>query len=164
MRVIELSDAVGAEHRALDAILRRLSSEQMRQKVAGTWTVKDVIGHIAAYEGVQRIDLAAGLGRGKEQPVYFDSYETWNEEQYNVRRDWTPGRVTAELHENSARYLSLIKSLHEEDLIKHIRFPWGGQGTVHQMIVEGLDHAREHREQLAAAVGQTAYTGDTRKL
>ncbi len=26
--------------------------------------------------------------------------------------------------------------------------------TVHQMIVEGLDHTREHREQLAALVGQ----------
>ncbi len=154
MRVPELSEAVGTEHQALDAILRRLSSEQMRQKVAGDWTVKDILGHIAAYEGVQRVDLAAGLGRGKEEPVYFDNFQPWNEQQYALRRDWTPGRITAELHENGARYLSLIKSLHEEDLIKQIRYPWGERGTVHQMIVEGLDHVREHREQIAAAVGQ----------
>ena len=154
MRVVELADAMGSEHRAIDAILRRLSSEQMRQKIEGDWTVKDVLGHIGAYEGVQRLALAAGVGRAKEPPVYFDNFQPWNDEQYALRKDWTPGRITAELHENAARYLSLIKSLHEEDLIKQIRYPWGSQGTVHQMIVEGLDHTREHREQLAGLVGQ----------
>ena len=49
MRVIELSDAVGAENRALTALLRRINSSQFRQPVAGTWTVKDVLGLIAAY-------------------------------------------------------------------------------------------------------------------
>lgn len=154
MRVIELSDAVGAEHQALDAIVRRISSEQMRQKVAGEWTVKDVLAHISAYDEVERKALAAGIGRGKEQPVYFGDYQTWNEQQYELRKNYTPGRVVADLHENGARYLSLIKSLHEEDLIKQIQFPWGNErGTVHAMITEGLEHAREHREQLAAALG-----------
>ncbi len=159
MRVIELSDLVGAERRAMEALLRSISSEQMRQKIAGEWTVKDVLGHIAAYDEVQRKALAAGIGRGKEEPVYFGDYQPWNEEQYALRVKRTPGQITAELHENSARYLSLIKSLHEEDLIKQIRFPWGDQGTVHELIVEGLDHTREHREQIAAALGKPTAGG-----
>ena len=156
MRVVELSDAVGAEKRALDALVRKLGGEQFRQRVTGEWTVKDVLGHIAAYLEVERLALAAGVGRGREPAVYFDHFEPWNRQQYELRKDRTPGRIVAELQENSARYLALVKSLHEEDLIKQIRFPWDEKGTVHELIVEGLDHRREHREELAAALGLAA--------
>ena len=156
MKVGELSDAVGAETRALNALVRSIRSEQFRQPVAGDWTVKDILGHIAAYLEVERLALAAGLGRGKDQPVYFDHFQPWNEQQYELRRERTPGRIVAELQENSARYLALVKSLYEEELIKRVRFPWCEEGTVHALIVERLDHRHEHREKLAQALGQTA--------
>ena len=154
MKVSELSDAVGNENRAVNALLRNLSSEQFRQKVDGEWTVKDVLGHIAAYLEAERLALAAGVGRSREQPVYFGDYQPWNEQQYELRKQRTPGQITAELQENSARYLSLVKSLFEEDLAKQVRFPWNEQGTAHALIVEGLGHRRSHREALAAALGQ----------
>ena len=168
MRVMELAEAVGAEKRALDALIRRISTEQFRQPVTGEqglpyegetrrlgseWTVKDVLGHIAAYAEAERRALAAGVGRAREEAVYFDRIQPWNEQQYELRRERTPGRIVAEVQETTARYLSLIKSLHEEDLIKTIRFPWNEQGTVHELIVDGLKHQREHREELAAALG-----------
>ena len=105
------------------------------------------------HSSVERLALAAGVGRSKEPPVYFDHYQPWNEQQYERRREWTSGRVLAELQEQSARYLALVKSLHEEDLNRPIRFPWDEQGTVHALVVEGLKHRGEHREQLAAALG-----------
>lgn len=155
MRVIELSEAVGAENRAVAALLRKMGSEQVRQTVQGTWTVKDVLGHIAAYLEAERLALAAGVGKARETPIYFDEFLKWNEEQYELRRNWTPGRVIAEVEENSARYLSLVKSLHEEDLIKQVRFPWNETGTVHALVVEGLKHRQRHREALAEALGIT---------
>ncbi len=155
MRVIELSEAVGAENRAIAALLRKMGSEQVRKPVQGTWTVKDVLGHIAAYLEAERLALATGVGKARETPIYFDDFLTWNEEQYELRRNWTPGRVIAEVEENSARYLSLVKSLHEEDLIKQVRFPWNETGTVHALILEGLKHRREHREALAQALSIT---------
>ena len=154
MRVVELSEAVGAENRALNTLIRHIGSEQFRQTVAGQWTVKDVLGHIAAYLEVERLALAAGVGRAKDPPVYFGPYQPWNEQQYELRRERTPGRIVSEVEENSARYLALVKSLHEEDLIKHVRFPWDEEGTVHALVVEGLRHRREHRAALAAALGQ----------
>lgn len=156
MRVLELAEAMGTEKRALDTLLRTLPSEQFRQKVAGEWTTKDILGHIAAYAEAERLALAAGIGREREAPLYFDGIESWNQQQYAARRERTSGRIVAEVQENTARYLSLVKSLHEEDLIKTIRFPWNEQGTVHQLILEGLKHQREHREQLTAALSQSA--------
>ncbi len=178
MKVAELADALGTEKRALDAILRRLSGSQyeapvggastikdvpeapvtytgdtVKLPVAGTWTIKDVLGHIAAYADAERRALASGVGRGREEPVYFEQIQAWNEEQYERRRTWRPQRIVAEIEENTARYLSLVKSLHEEDLIKQIRFPWNEQGTVHEMVMESLKHQREHRQELAAALG-----------
>jgi hypothetical protein len=156
---MELSDAFGNERRSLEAIIRRLSGTQMDRKITDNWTVKDILGHLAAYHEVERLALAAGLGRGREEPVFFESIQPWNEEQYQQRRERSPSRIIAEFEENSARYLSLIKSLHEEDLIKRIRLPWGGTGTVHEMIVEGLDHTREHRKMLEETLGQTSSGG-----
>jgi uncharacterized damage-inducible protein DinB len=177
MNVAELSDVVGTEKRALDAIIRRLSTadyrqpiiqlkpdeeaegrrldanEQFRQPVSGTWTVKDVLGHIAAYSDAERRALAAGVGRKREEPVYFDQFLAWNEEQYEVRRKRTPRQIVAELQENTARFLSLVKSLHEEDLIKTIRYPWNEQGTVHAFVLDALRHHREHREELERVLG-----------
>ncbi|HSH80599.1 MAG TPA: DinB family protein [Herpetosiphonaceae bacterium] len=153
MRVIELSEAVGAENRAFATLLRKIGSEQMRAPVDGKLTTKDILGHVAAYLEAERLALASGTGRAREAPIYFDDYQKWHEEEYDRRRGWTPGRIMAEVEENSARYLSLVKSLHEEDLIKQVRFPWNETGTVHALILEGLKHRREHREELAAALG-----------
>ena len=155
MRVIELADAVGAENRAVNSLIRKIGSEQFRQTVAGDWTVKDHLGHIAAYLEAERLALGAGVGRAREQPVYFDDLEVWNVQQAEARKNRTPSRILAELEENSARYLSLVKSLHEEDLIRTVRFPWNEQGTVHALILEGLRHRRAHREQLERALGLT---------
>lgn len=153
MKVIELADALSAEKRALDAIIRRLSSTQYEMPAEGTWTVKDVLGHIAASADAERRALATGVGRAREEPIYFDQNQLWNEQQYERRRTWRPGRIVSEVEENTARYLSLVKSLYEEDLIKQIRFPWDERGTVHELIVEGLNHQREHREQLGKVIG-----------
>jgi hypothetical protein len=154
MQVAELADLVGAERRALEALLRRVSSEQWRQPATGTWLAKDVLGHIAAYADAERRALAAGVGRAREEATYFDNIQAWNEQQYELRKKRTPGQIIAEVQENTARYLSLVKSLHEEDLNKTIRFPWGEQGTVHAMVKEGIGHLRSHREQLEQALAR----------
>lgn len=156
MNVAELADALGAEKRALDAIIRRLQPAQYEAPADGAWTVKDVLGHIAAYADAERRAVATGVGRAREEPIYFDQYQPWNEQQYERRRTWRPQRIVSEVEENTARYLSLIKSLYEEDLIKQVRFPWDEHGTVHALIMEGLNHQREHREMLDALTSQPA--------
>lgn len=179
MNVAEVSEMIGGENRALDSIVRKLSTEQFRRPVddkpdvpyegetlrlgrtdegrelaAGQWTVKDMLGHIAAYADAERRALAAGIGRGRKDVISFDHVQPWNEQQYELRRGHTPGQIVAELQENTARFLSLVKSLHEEDLIKTIKYPWrNDHGTVHAFILECMKHQREHREELGRLTG-----------
>lgn len=179
MNVAELSEMVGGEKRALDTMVRKLSSEQFRrpandkpdvpyegatlrldqteqgrEPAAGEWTVRDVLGHVAAYADAERRALAAGVGRGREDVITFEHFQPWNEQQYELRRRRTPSQIVAELQENTARFLSLVKSLHEEDLIKTIKYPWrNAQGTVHAFILECMEHQREHREELGRLLG-----------
>lgn len=142
------------QKRALDAIIRRLKPTHYEIPADGTWTVKDVLGHIAAYADAERRAVAVGLGRSRDEPRYFDEFLPWNDEQFQRRRTWRSQRIVSEVEETAARYLSLVKSLYEEDLSKQIRFPWNEQGTVHALIVSGLEHQREHRAQLAAVLEQ----------
>ena len=152
MRVSELSDAIGNENRALNALTRNLSGTQFDRTVTGSWTVKDMLGHIAAYIEADRLALAAALGRSKEPPS--TQYETWKQEQYEARRSRSAPRILAELQENNARYLSLVKGVFEEDLARQVRFPWGEQGTMHAMIVDGLAHRTKDREEIEAVLKQ----------
>lgn len=153
MRVVELSDAIGDENRVLNALTRALSGSQFDRSVTASWTVKDMLGHIAAYLEADRLALAAALKRGKESPP-TTSYDMWKQEQYEARRTRSAPRILAELQENNARYLSLVKGLYEEDLARQIAFPWGERGTVHAMIVRGLNHRTKDREAIEAALNQ----------
>lgn len=151
MRVGELGDAVGNENRVLNALVRGIGGSQFDRVVAGSWTVKDMLGHIAAYLEAERVTLATGLGKSQER-VPDEAFDVWKQQQYEARRSRSAPRILAELQENSARYLSLVKSLYEEDLARQIQFPWGGRGTVHAMIVDGLEHRSADRAGIEAVL------------
>ncbi len=151
MRVSELSDAIGDENRAVNALTRSLSGSQFDRIVTGAWTVKDVLGHIAAYLEADRVALAAAMKKSKE-PAPSMPYDTWMQEAYERRRSRSSPRILAELQENNARYLSLLKGLYEEDLARQVEWSWGEQGTIHAAIVRGLEHRRKDREAVEAVL------------
>jgi uncharacterized protein (TIGR03083 family) len=74
--------------------------------VAGDWSVKDLLGHIAFWEGraVARLKRRAA---GEPDPPSQD-YEPINQREHALRRDWSAAQVREELTETHAQLLAAL--------------------------------------------------------
>lgn len=117
--------------------------ELVRRPAVGEWSVKDVLGHVAAWEAVT-VNGIAQFMRG-EGPVFLivDDVDAWNAEQALLRRDRTLAEVKDELIATRRELLDLVTALPDEAFERlmpppdrHRAIPW-----VLHIIAE---HDREH--------------------
>ena len=94
----------------------------------GGWSVKDVLAHIAVWEG-RMVRWLEDVMRG-EIPQMLPSGKTWedldqiNEEIYLENRDKPLEEVLAEFHQFLPKALEIVENVSEEDLINPGRFAW----------------------------------------
>jgi hypothetical protein len=108
------------------------------------WTVKEIIGHIIAWEIA--IDKAL-IAYQKNDPPYFlheQDFDIFNEEAVAYRASWTLEQVFQEWKEVRAALLKTIKKLKEEDLEVEMVLPWGSERTVAELIEIAGEHESEH--------------------
>ena len=60
----------------------------------GTWTVKDVVGHLAAWSDLL-MDGVEALVQGKADAAQVVDIDAWNARQTAARREWTGAQVRA---------------------------------------------------------------------
>ena len=112
------------------------------------WTVKEIVGHITAWEIV--IDKAL-IAYQKSDPPYFlgeQDFDIFNEEAVAYRASWTLEKVILEWKEVRAALLKTIKKLKEEDLEVEMVLPWGSERTVAELIEIAGEHESEHMEEI----------------
>ena len=79
---------LAASRQALHQAIKGLSVEDMTQvQVEGVWTVKDVVGHITAWEEVFLKPLRRYADGGPFETDVIEDYMTWNDEQAARKRD-----------------------------------------------------------------------------
>ena len=108
------------------------------------WTIKEMIGHITAWELV--IDKAL-IAYQKNDPPYFlheQDFDIFNGETVAYRASWTLEQVFQEWKEVRAVLLKTIKKLKEEDLEVDMVLPWGSERTVSELIEIAGEHESEH--------------------
>ncbi len=120
--------------------------------VCGTWTLKDVIGHMVDWElvGVEGLrDMAAGRAPQVEEITNIDA---WNELHVNARRGQSWEVLWADLHRTRHTLLEILEGMDGEALGCSFRFPWGQEGSAYQWLRVFVSHDREHAAGLRAAL------------
>lgn len=131
------------------SLLSEVGEARMEEPgVAGDWSVKDIIAHIAAWEG--RV-LARMESEATGTPLEMTSWEMdkMNEEFYSRARDRSLKDVLADSRTSHERFMAFIQSLSEEDLFEGGRFKWT-QGNPFYHWVEGNTY--EHYDEHAASI------------
>ncbi len=108
------------------------------------WTIKEMIGHITAWEIV--IDKAL-IAYQKGDPPYFlheQDFDVFNKEAVNHRGNWTLEKVLQEWKEVRAAVIKTIQKLKETDLTVEMVLPWGSERTVAELIEIIGEHESEH--------------------
>lgn len=147
-RLIRLLEAT--RHEAL-VLLRGADDYTIVYPDSG-WRVKDLLGHIAAWE---REILAAlqAFHEGDEYTLGDDYFlEAYNQQHAEQRRGYDPAQIRMDWAMVRRDLQFAVHEIALERMAQRLRFPWGAEGTVSQMIEQAVEHEAEHLADIRAAL------------
>jgi uncharacterized damage-inducible protein DinB len=118
--------------------------ERSSRAVCGTWTLQDVLGHIADWERLGADGLAhmaAGQAPHVEHVIDID---VWNVAHVDARRGQSWEQVWTDLCTARQALTETLAGMSQADLDPFYHFPWGPEGTPYQWAVIYVDHERSH--------------------
>ena len=120
--------------------------------VVGTWSVKDVVGHLAAFEWVL-IDAVRLLNGSAESTPYLDAFRAgdFNDAQAAARAAHSPEDVVAEYRQAHAEAMAALEPIAPERMSEVGAMPWYGEAYSFDDLVvyQCYGHKREHCAQIA---------------
>jgi hypothetical protein len=129
--------------------------------VCGTWSVKDIIGHLASYEHLL-VDVLTTFLDGGPTP-YLEEMAAVGPLQFNdaevaLRQDKTIADVLAEYNDTYAQTMALAARIPAETYRQNGTLPWyGPEYDLDDFIVYSYyGHKREHSAQIAVFCDQLA--------
>lgn len=143
----------------LDAIAGLDEAALDRKGMVGEWSIKNVLAHIAAWEGWLVQTLPARLATGEipealRAPAADE--DRWNAEQVAEREELTPDEQLMELERARDALVTYLRTLDEATLERPRPWPrW--QGTLREFFLRAIrDHEQEHLDDLRAAAARLA--------
>jgi len=117
--------------------------------VTGTWTLRDVCGHIADWDALV---VEATLAMEKNERIAWerqDYGEVWNQFHAVARSDQSWNRVWRDFVDVRGTVVTeLAERVLEPDLVRTLPSPWGGQMSFHVLLSIPCRHDMEHVEAL----------------
>ncbi len=128
-----------------------LSERELTNQIVGKeWTVKDILGHISAWNRKLRGVISKGLKEGEPQfdyyPISEEELDEWNGNEVRKRQEYTFKRIQAEFKKEEREITKLIRGLSEDDLTREFSAPWGGRTTSLECIRIIIEHIKDHTE------------------
>ncbi len=140
--------------RTVMATIGRYRPDDWSRIALGTWTAKDLVGHLGAFEVRFADTLASFVGAALESDLMAADPETFNDDQAAIRADWPIDRVLAEFTAAHERVMTHAKALPEARWREVGTIPWyGAEYSLDDLLVyQQYGHKREHDPQLSAAL------------
>jgi hypothetical protein len=153
-----LLERARSEYAALEQTIGQLSEAQLTAPIDGSWSAKDILAHIAAW---QQILLEFHIGRrpfkeaapGIAANYETDGVETINEALYQRDRERPLAEVLDTFRRTHQQTLATIESMSEADLFRSYtppgRDPSDGGQLINWIAGDTYEHYEEHRATIA---------------
>ena len=139
-KAIEQVEASWAElQSAIDGIDQTKMSEP---GVTGAWSVKDLLGHVAYWEG-RAIAIVERRLNGEPDPTGGTDFETVNQQVHAERADWTLAQMLDEFHGTHERFMAALRQYPQID-------PDDIEGNTFEHYDEHAAEIRAWRERVGA--------------
>jgi hypothetical protein len=131
----QLLKDIQTERRRLEKNLAKLNAGQwIEPGVTGSWSVKDLLAHLTAWEQLflRWVSIGEGAPSGEIPPVGMSrkAMAVLNEAIFERNRDRSLEDVMADFYASFIQVQAAIQELSEADLFAHGRFAWTGNLTV----------------------------------
>jgi hypothetical protein len=113
-------------------------------QVEGVWTIKDVLGHIASWEGTCLEPLRRYADGGPFEVEVIEDYLAWNDVQAARKRDVPLDTILDELVTIRQGLVEAASRLSAEQWKQRVPFSWGGQGTIAEVLDVFYQHELGH--------------------
>ncbi len=123
-----------------------ISETEPTQEIYPGWTIKEVIGHITAWEIVIHKAIQAFTAG---DPPYFlreQDFDLFNQSAVEFRAEWSLEQVLKEWKDVRADLRSAIEALDPGLLEEELVLPWGSERTLSELIEILGEHESEHME------------------
>jgi uncharacterized damage-inducible protein DinB len=148
----ELIEAYQSARRALMEALEGLENEDfLRPGAVGTWSVKDALAHITAWESevVTALVYVENGKRGTPNIMTIDDIDEWNDEQYHHSARRTFEVIWDDFVVVERHVIEAIKALDDRTLADNRKFPWMEGEALEYIIYENaIWHEEEHAEDI----------------
>lgn len=131
-----------------DAIASLSESDFTSPQVEGIWTIKDLLGHITAWEQSLREPLRVYSTGGPFVSQIVSDGEAWNLEQASRRSSWSISEIRNEMEITRQDLLDELQKLSKEQWGTAFLAPWGDSNTVTEMISGLAWHEEEHTKSI----------------
>jgi len=127
------------EFQALKRAVAGLDEAAMREVWCGTWSVRDILGHISGWHREMLPGLER-LARG-EKPfppgVSYADVDAWNAKFAAAKRDWATADILRELEESHGAFMRTAETVPDERLVP--------ERTGYKLVdLNSRHHYREH--------------------
>ena len=146
----ELRKRIGSSYAALERTIGQLSDTQLTAPIDGSWSAKDILAHIAAWEQVT-IHFHVGDRSFEEVtqltniPYATTPVDQINEAFYERDRDLSLAQVLQSFRTSHQELLAMLDGMSEADLFEPYT-PAGRSGgpLIEWIIGDSYDHYDEH--------------------
>lgn len=134
-----------AHHRFIAASVGGPALRLEREMICGDWSARDIAAHVAAWNVEMLSAARAALGQ-IQAPAHHPiaDGEAFNQEQARANAGRTWSDVVAWLDATVRDAVILAEPLGEADMARPVTFPWGGTGTLGDLMGGFDGHAVEH--------------------
>ncbi|HEV2237016.1 MAG TPA: DinB family protein [Ktedonobacterales bacterium] len=119
----------------------------------GTWSIKDILAHLASFE-LALVEVLGGFTGATGPTPLLDAYNSpdFNDAQVAARTGHTPQAVVAEYDAAHAEVMARLARIPAETLRQPGTLPWyGAEYALDDFLVYAYyGHKREHTAQIAA--------------
>ena len=141
----EIFDRLNQCRKALLDTLDKLSEDELDSaRVEGSWTVKEILCHLTAWELTVLDPLVGYVQVDQFKPDIIDDHDAWNAEQTTMRKAWSVQQVIDELQSTREMLVSEASLLSDEQWDRILPAPWGGQGCIANLLNGLVWHENEH--------------------
>ncbi|MBN1311150.1 MAG: maleylpyruvate isomerase N-terminal domain-containing protein [Anaerolineae bacterium] len=113
------------------------------------WQVRDVLGHMAAWDYEAAAALQAYLAGGEHRVK--DGLEAFNQQAYQKRKHLDNAGMMADFGAAHEAFKSALLEVPPDKMQDRMAYAWGGYGTVAYSIEGMIEHEEEHRGEIERA-------------
>ncbi len=137
----EIIKSIETTHTAMLAQLDEVDKQHM---IYPLWTIREIVAHLSGWDDAA-IGFVNALLKGETPPIPAPrGPDVYNEETVSTREGLGYDHIIREYVGTRKKLIALVSQMTEDMVIQKSILPWGGEGTLEDIIQVFGPHEMEH--------------------